>query len=120
MIREERKNQQRLEEALHQVELANEAKSAFLFNMSHDIRTPMNAILGFSHLLRMHKGEPEKILDYTEKIEKSGEYLLSLINNVLELSRIESGKSQLDETIIDTKELYDAVCCLFENQMKAR
>lgn len=120
MIREERKNQQRLEEALHQVELANEAKSAFLFNMSHDIRTPMNAILGFSHLLRMHKGDPEKILDYTEKIEKSGEYLLSLINNVLELSRIESGKSQLDETIIDTKELYDAVCCLFENQMKAR
>lgn len=120
MIREERKNQQRLEEALHQVELANEAKSTFLFNMSHDIRTPMNAILGFSHLLRMHKGDPEKILDYTEKIEKSGEYLLSLINNVLELSRIESGKSQLDETIIDTKELYDAVCCLFENQMKAR
>lgn len=120
MIREERKNQQRLEEALHQVELANEAKSAFLFNMSHDIRTPMNAILGFSHLLRMHKGDPEKTLDYTEKIEKSGEYLRSLINNVLELSRIESGKSQLDETIIDTKELYDAVCCLFENQMKAR
>lgn len=120
MIREERKNQQRLEEALHQVELANEAKSAFLFNMSHDIRTPMNAILGFSHLLRMHKEEPEKILDYTEKIEKSGEYLLSLINNVLELSRIESGKSQLDETIIDTKELNDAVCYLFENQMKAK
>lgn len=120
MIREERKNQQRLEEALHQVELANEAKSAFLFNMSHDIRTPMNAILGFSSLLRMHKEEPEKILDYTEKIEKSGEYLLSLINNVLELSRIESGKSQLDETIIDTKELNDAVCYLFENQMKAK
>ena len=80
----------------------------------------MNAILGFSHLLRMHKEEPEKILDYTEKIEKSGEYLLSLINNVLELSRIESGKSQLDETIIDTKELNDAVCYLFENQMKAK
>lgn len=120
VIREERMNQQRLEEALHQVELANEAKSAFLFNMSHDIRTPMNAILGFSSLLRMHKEEPEKILDYTEKIEKSGEYLLSLINNVLELSRIESGKSQLDETIIDTKELNDAVCYLFENQMKAK
>lgn len=72
MIREERKNQQRLEEALHQVELANEAKSAFLFNMSHDIRTPMNAILGFSHLLRMHKGEPEKILDYTERSRSPG------------------------------------------------
>ena len=120
VIREERMNQQRLEEALHQVELANEAKSAFLFNMSHDIRTPMNAILGFSRLLRMHKEEPEKILDYTEKIEKSGEYLLSLINNVLELSRIESGKSQLDEMIIDTKELNDAVGYLFENQMKAK
>lgn len=120
IIHEERKKQQQLEEALRQVELANEAKSAFLFNMSHDIRTPMNAILGFSHLLRMHKEEPEKILDYTEKIEKSGEYLLSLINNVLELSRIESGKSQLDETIIDTKELNDAVCYLFENQMRDR
>lgn len=120
IIHEERKKQQQLEEALRQVELANKAKSTFLFNMSHDIRTPMNAILGFSHLLRMHKEEPEKILDYTEKIEKSGEYLLSLINNVLELSRIESGKSQLDETIIDTKELNDAVCYLFENQMKAK
>lgn len=120
IIHEERKKQQQLEEALRQVELANKAKSTFLFNMSHDIRTPMNAILGFSSLLRMHKEEPEKILDYTEKIEKSGEYLLSLINNVLELSRIESGKSQLDEAIIDTKELNDAVCYLFENQMKAK
>ena len=52
----------------------------------------MNAILGFSHLLRMYKDEPERILDYTEKIEKSGEFLLSLINNVLELARIESGR----------------------------
>ena len=120
MIREERKNQQRLEEALHQVELANEAKSAFLFNMSHDIRTPMNAILGFSSLLRMHKEEPEKILDYTEKIEKSGEFLLSLINNVLELARIESGKSGIEESIIDMKELYESVGCLFENQMRDR
>lgn len=120
IIHEERKKQQQLEEALRQVELANKAKSTFLFNMSHDIRTPMNAILGFSRLLRMHKEEPEKILDYTEKIEKSGEYLLSLINNVLELSRIESGKSQLDEMIIDTKELNDAVGYLFENQMKAK
>lgn len=120
VIREERRNQQRLEDALHQVEIANEAKSAFLFNMSHDIRTPMNAILGFSRLLRMHREEPEKILDYTEKIEKSGEYLLSLINNVLELSRIESGKSQIDETIVDTKELNDAIYYLFEDKMKAK
>ena len=120
MIREERKNQQRLEEALHQVELANEAKSAFLFNMSHDIRTPMNAILGFSHLLRMYKDKPERILDYTEKIEKSGEFLLSLINNVLELARIESGKSGIEESIIDMKELYESVGCLFENQMRDR
>lgn len=120
MIREERKNQQRLEEALHQVELANEAKSAFLFNMSHDIRTPMNAILGFSHLLRMYKDKPERILDYTEKIEKSGEFLLSLINNVLELARIESGKSGIEESIIDMEELYESVDCLFENQMRDR
>lgn len=120
MIHEERRKQQQLEEALRQVEFANRAKSTFLFNMSHDIRTPMNAILGFSRLLRMHKDEPEKILSYTEKIEKSGEYLLSLINNVLELARIESGKSCIDETIIDTKELHEAVGYLFENQMRER
>ena len=112
--------QQQLEEALRQVELANKAKSTFLFNMSHDIRTPMNAILGFSHLLRMYKDKPERILDYTEKIEKSGEFLLSLINNVLELARIESGKSGIEESIIDMKELYESVGCLFENQMRDR
>lgn len=120
IIHEERKKQQQLEEALRQVELANKAKSTFLFNMSHDIRTPMNAILGFSHLLRMYKDEPERILDYTEKIEKSGEFLLSLINNVLELARIESGKSGIEESIIDMKELYESVGCLFENQMRDR
>lgn len=120
IIHEERKKQQQLEEALRQVELANKAKSTFLFNMSHDIRTPMNAILGFSHLLRMYKAEPERILDYTEKIEKSGEFLLSLINNVLELARIESGKSGIEESIIDMKELYESVGCLFENQMRDR
>lgn len=120
IIHEERKKQQQLEEALRQVELANKAKSTFLFNMSHDIRTPMNAILGFSHLLRMYKDEPERILDYTEKIEKSGELLLSLINNVLELARIESGKSSIEESIIDMKELYESVGCLFENQMRDR
>lgn len=103
IIHEERKKQQQLEEALRQVELANKAKSTFLFNMSHDICTPMNAILGFSHLLRMYKDEPERILDYTEKIEKSGEFLLSLINNVLELARIESGKSSIEESIIAKK-----------------
>lgn len=120
IIHEERKKQQQLEEALRQVELANKAKSTFLFNMSHDIRTPMNAILGFSHLLRMYKDKPERILDYTEKIEKSGEFLLSLINNVLELARIESGKSGIEESIIDMKELYESVGCLFENQMRDR
>lgn len=120
IIHEERKKQQQLEEALRQVELANKAKSTFLFNMSHDIRTPMNAILGFSHLLRMYKDKPERILDYTEKIEKSGEFLLSLINNVLELARIESGKSGIEESIIDMKELYESVGCLFENQMRER
>ena len=112
--------QKKLEKSVEQAEQANIAKTDFLRRMSHDIRTPMNAILGFSHLLRMYKDEPERILDYTEKIEKSGEFLLSLINNVLELARIESGKSGIEESIIDMKELYESVGCLFENQMRDR
>lgn len=77
-------------------ESANRAKSAFLFNMSHDIRTPMNAIMGFSAMAEKHLHEEEKLLDCLKKINMSGEHLLRLINNVLDMARIESGKMKLD------------------------
>lgn len=79
-----------LEKSAQEARAANEAKTRFLFNMSHDIRTPMNAIIGFSELLEKHIDEKDKVLDYTEKIRSSSAFLLSLINYVLEMARIES------------------------------
>ncbi len=84
-----------LEKSVQEARAANEAKTRFLFNMSHDIRTPMNAIIGFSELLEKHIDEKDKVLDYTEKIRASSGFLLSLINYVLEMARIESGKAVL-------------------------
>jgi len=86
-----------IEEALAQAERANKAKSTFLSNMSHDIRTPMNAIIGFSSLAKEHLGDMEKVGDYLDKILFSGNHLLNLINDVLDMSRIESGKIQIEE-----------------------
>ncbi len=80
-----------LNEARNRAEKANEAKSAFLFNMSHDIRTPMNAIIGFTDMAQKHMDDREKMRDYLAKIKLSGDYLLELINDVLDMSRIESG-----------------------------
>ena len=82
-----------LEKAVHEAKCANEAKTRFLFNMSHDIRTPMNAIIGFADLLEKHIDEKERVRDYIGKIKSSSEFLLSLINYVLETARIESGNS---------------------------
>ena len=89
-----------LEDAKHQAEAANEAKTAFLNNMSHDIRTPMNAIIGYSRMAKKHTDDP-KVLEDLNKIEVSGDQLLSLINQVLEMSRIESGKITLSEDPVD-------------------
>lgn len=84
-----------LEQTKEAAESANKAKSTFLFNMSHDIRTPMNAIMGFSAMAEKHIHEPEKVLDCLKKLNISGEHLLKLINNVLDMARIESGKAEL-------------------------
>lgn len=96
-----------LERARKQAEEANKAKSAFLFNMSHDIRTPMNAIIGFTNLLQSNLDNQEKCIDYISKIQNSSQFLLSLINNVLEMSRIESGKISLEKNIINTQTFED-------------
>lgn len=84
------------EEALEIAENANRSKSYFLSNMSHDIRTPMNAIVGFTTLLKQEADNPEKVREYTEKIAVSNKHLLGLINDVLDMSRIESGKTTLN------------------------
>lgn len=84
-----------LQRAKEAAEGANKAKSAFLFNMSHDIRTPMNAIMGFSAMAEKYIDNPEKVLDCIKKLNASGEHLLHLINDVLDMARIESGKIEL-------------------------
>ena len=116
-IRRNMEKEKLLERALLEAESANKAKSAFFFNMSHDIRTPMNAIIGFSQLMHKHLGEPDKEEEYLGKIETSSRYLLELINNVLEMSRIENGRLTLDENIWDAKEFNDTLITVFENQM---
>lgn len=96
-LQEERERQAVLEDALLRANQANRAKSTFLSNMSHDIRTPMNAIIGFTTLALSHIGRQEQVEEYLKKIMASGNHLLSLINDILDMSRIENGKLRLDE-----------------------
>ena len=106
-----------------QLEIANAAsaaKSAFLFNMSHDIRTPMNAIIGFTELLEKHLDDKELSKMYINKIKTSNDFLLSLINNVLEMARIESGKMILDESSWNAYDFNDSLFSLFDSQMRAK
>lgn len=90
-------SQQQLKQALEQAESANAAKTSFLFSMSHDIRTPMNALMGYTMMLKP-KIKDEQLLGYVKKMEQSGNLLLSIINNVLDMARIESGKMEIDES----------------------
>ncbi len=93
-----REQRRLLEDALDKAQRASKSKTAFLNNMSHDIRTPMNAIIGFTNLAATHLDDPELLRDYLGKITASSKHLLSLINDVLDMSRIESGKVVIDET----------------------
>lgn len=96
-IRKEMEQNTLLESALSQANRASKAKSVFLSNMSHDIRTPMNAIVGFTNLAITHADQPEQVEEYLKKIQTSGNHLLSLINDILDMSHIESGKIHLEE-----------------------
>ncbi len=98
LVREEQQKQKALADAYDAAERANRAKSDFLFNMSHDIRTPMNAIIGYTNLLKKNWDDPELRDRYIDNIQTSNGYLLDLINNVLDTARIESGKATLDES----------------------
>lgn len=105
IVENEMKQQRILEDALARAEHASRAKSTFLSNMSHDIRTPMNAIIGFTSLASTHLDNKDRVRDYLEKIMSSSNHLLSLINDVLEMSRIESGKLHLNETECNLSEI---------------
>ena len=121
VVKKEREHERLLQEVkLAKSETENKAKTDFLFNMSHDIRTPMNAIIGFTELLRKNIDDKTKVLDYLDKIESSNKFLLSLINNVLDMARIESGKETLDETTVDVEEFCRSLFDLFSSQMQKK
>ena len=103
-----------IENAARKAQDANEAKTRFLFSMSHDIRTPMNAIIGFTALLEKHIDDKDKVADYISKIKSSSEMLLSIINHVLEMARIESGKMALESEIVDLYAVRDSLEAVFE------
>ena len=105
-------------EKIHAVE-SSLAKSRFLFNMSHDIRTPMNAIIGYTNLARKEK-DITKTRDYLDKIESSSQHLLALINDILEMSRIESGTIELEFLPIDLRGVFDGIRDLFSEQMRQK
>lgn len=104
-LEKERQAKLLLEDALKKAEKANKAKSDFLSRMSHDIRTPMNAIIGMTELAQLHIGDEEKQRDYLNKIASSGAHLLGLINEILDVSKIESGVMELSENSLDLRAL---------------
>lgn len=111
---------QELQTAKEEAESANRAKSIFLFNMSHDIRTPMNAIMGFSEMAKRYVTEPDKVLDALQKINVSGEHLLKLINNVLDMARIESGKMELLEKPHNIRTLFQNLNDMFKADVRKK
>ena len=124
---QERKYQTQLEEQNRKLEIAlqhegaaNRAKREFLFNMSHDIRTPMNAIIGFTSLAVTHIDNREQVLDYLKKISTSSQHLLSLINDVLDMSRIESGKVKIEEKAVHLPDLVHDVRSIIQPNVSAK
>ena len=114
------KKQKKLEIEKLRVDEINKSKTTFLSNMSHDIRTPMNAILGFTNLALADDVSREKMVEYLKKIKLSSVHLLSLINDVLEMSRIESGKIELQETVIHIPEILHDLCTIIVGQAEAK
>ena len=113
-------HEEELEKSAMEARMANEAKTRFLFNMSHDIRTPMNAIIGFSDLLEKHLDDEKKSRDYISKIRHSSSFLLSLINYVLEMARIESGKATLKTEAGYLQNLVDTLNDVFEPSIEEK
>jgi signal transduction histidine kinase/ABC-type amino acid transport substrate-binding protein/ActR/RegA family two-component response regulator len=121
LIQNIKNKQKQVEEAAElkkKAEIASESKSVFLFNMSHDIRTPMNAVLGYTALMEKELDNPGKMKDYLNKIRISGDYLLNLINNVLEVARIDSGREVVDEEFVDL--LDERYSVILESEMEKK
>ena len=106
----------KLQVAVEKAESANRAKSTFLFNMSHDIRTPMNAIIGYADLASRHPDDPAKLKKYMENIQVCGQNLLMLLNNVLDLARIENDKTEIEYSVSDVETDFRNCIAMFQNQ----
>ena len=105
----------KLQVAVEKAESANHAKSTFLFNMSHDIRTPMNAIIGYADLASRHSDDPAKLKKYMENIQVCGQNLLMLLNNVLDLARIENDKTEMEYSVSDVEKDFRNCIAMFRN-----
>ena len=116
----ELKQEEELREAKLKAECANKAKSSFLFNMSHDIRTPMNAIIGYADLASRHLQETEKLGRYLEKIQICGKELLSMLGNVLDLARIENNKVEMEYTVSNVHECFENCIIMFQQQAESK
>ena len=110
----------KLQIAAENAESANRAKSAFLFNMSHDIRTPMNAIIGYADLASRHSDDPAKLEKYMENIQVCGQNLLILLNNVLDLARIENDKTEMEYSVSDVEKDFRNCIAMFRNQADSK
>ena len=117
---ERRLHSQQLADALQAAQIASESKTTFLSNMSHDIRTPMNAVLGFTTLLARDAENPDKVREYTKKITASGQHLLSLINDILDVSKIESGKVVLSLEKFALSDAVSSVDAIIQPMAKAK
>ena len=120
MVRKEQEQNEILSEALAQAQYANQAKTTFLNNMSHDIRTPMNAIIGFTALAGTHIDNTDQVRSYLSKIMTSSNHLLSLINDVLDMSRIESGKVKIDNKETNLPEVMHDLRTIVQSDIKAK
>ena len=110
----------KLQVAVEKAESANRAKSTFLFNMSHDIRTPMNAIIGYADLASRHLDDPAKLEKYMENIQVCGRNLLMLLNNVLDLARIENDKTEIEYSVSDIEKDFRNCIAIFQNQADSK
>ena len=111
---------EKLQIAAENAESANRAKSTFLFNMSHDIRTPMNAIIGYADLASRHSDDPAKLKKYMENIQVCGQNLLMLLNNVLDLARIENDKTEMEYSVSDVDKDFRNCIAMFRNQADSK